>query len=86
MNRREWLRGAALIGAGVVAADQLELLDRLGWKRRFFAGAEFDTTNPREIVITLRQFKFNGRFLASHRAQYPLDVSQGYGLASIPEA
>lgn len=44
MNRREWLRGATQISAGVVAADQLELLDRLGWKRRFFAGADF--TSP----------------------------------------
>ena len=44
MNRREWLRGAALISAGVVAADQLDLVERLGWKRRFFAGADF--TSP----------------------------------------
>ena len=39
MDRREWLRSAALIAAGVVAADQLELVERLGWKRRFFPGA-----------------------------------------------
>ena len=45
MNRRDWLRGAALLTAGVVAADQLELVERLGWKRRFFAGADWNQ-NP----------------------------------------
>lgn len=38
MNRRDFLRRSALIAAGAVAADQLELLDRLGWVRRFFPG------------------------------------------------
>lgn len=38
MNRRDFLRRAALVAAGAVAADQVELLDRLGWKRRLFAG------------------------------------------------
>lgn len=38
MNRREFLRRAALIAAGAVAADQLELLDRLGWTRSLFPG------------------------------------------------
>lgn len=38
MNRRDFLRRAALVAAGAVAADQLELLDRLGWVRRLFSG------------------------------------------------
>lgn len=38
MNRRDFLRRAALVAAGAVAADQLELVERLGWRRRFFPG------------------------------------------------
>lgn len=38
MNRRDFLQRAGLIAAGVVAADQLDLLDRLGWKRKLFPG------------------------------------------------
>ena len=79
MNRREWLRGAALISAGVVAADQLDLLDRLGWTRRFFAGANFD-----EVTIKLTQY--NARFMMDGReVRFPLDLTKGYGVASIPE-
>lgn len=36
MDRRAFLRRAAIASSGIVAADQLELLDRLGWVRRFF--------------------------------------------------
>jgi hypothetical protein len=39
VNRREFLRRAAVVAAGSVAVDQLELLDRLGWKRTLFASA-----------------------------------------------
>lgn len=35
-SRREFLRRAAILTAGVVAADQLELVERLGWKRTLF--------------------------------------------------
>lgn len=38
MNRRLFLRNAGLLAAGVVAADQLELVERLGRTRRLFAG------------------------------------------------
>lgn len=38
MNRRDFLRRAALLAAGTVAADQLELVERLGWTRRLFPG------------------------------------------------
>lgn len=37
MERRTWLRRAAIIAAGAVAADQLELLDRLAPRRLFAA-------------------------------------------------
>lgn len=40
MNRREFLRRSAIIAAGVIAADQLELLERLS-PRRLFPGADF---------------------------------------------
>lgn len=38
MNRREWLHNASLAAAGWVAADQLELLERLTWKRSLWPG------------------------------------------------
>lgn len=38
MNRRDFLRRSALVAAGAIAADQLDLVERLGWKRRLFAG------------------------------------------------
>lgn len=41
MDRRAFLRGASLIAAGV-AVDQLELVERLGWTRRFFPGWRAD--------------------------------------------
>lgn len=37
MDRRRFLRSAALVAAGVIAADQLEVADRLGWTRKLFA-------------------------------------------------
>lgn len=38
MNRRLFLRHAALLTASVVAADQMDIVERLGWTRRLFAG------------------------------------------------
>lgn len=37
MNRRDFLRRSALVAAGIAAADQLEILEGLTWRRRFFA-------------------------------------------------
>ena len=37
MNRREWLRNAAILAGGALAADQVELIERLT-PRRLFAG------------------------------------------------
>lgn len=37
MDRRAFLRNAGLLAAGVVAANQLEVVERLGWRRRFFS-------------------------------------------------
>jgi len=39
-----------LVAAGVVAADQLDLLDRLGWTRKFFPSAE---VRPRFVKYAL---------------------------------
>lgn len=41
MNRRDFLRRAALVAAGAVAADQLDLLERLAPKR-LWAGHSFN--------------------------------------------
>jgi hypothetical protein len=38
MNRRDFLRRASLVAAGAVAADQLDLIERLGWRRKLFPG------------------------------------------------
>src|SRR4051812_47025301 len=43
MNRREFLRNAAIIAGGIVAADQMELLERLAPRRLLFPGADFGT-------------------------------------------
>jgi hypothetical protein len=37
MNRLQFLKRCAVIAGGLVAADQIELLERLTWKRRFFS-------------------------------------------------
>lgn len=36
MDRRSFLRRAAIVASGAIAADQLDLIDRLGWVRRLF--------------------------------------------------
>lgn len=53
MNRREFTRRALLIASGFVAADQLELLDRLGWHRTLFPGTAFSTTAWHHIETRL---------------------------------
>jgi hypothetical protein len=42
MNRREWLKKAALIATGAIAADQLEILEQLTWRRSLFPSASFE--------------------------------------------
>ena len=49
LTRRQFLRNSALIAAGVIAADQLEILDRLA-PRRLWAGADFAA---RRIPLTI---------------------------------
>lgn len=39
MNRRDFFKKASIVAAGIVAADQLEILDRLGWTRKLFPSA-----------------------------------------------
>lgn len=39
MDRRQFLRNSSLIAVGVIAADQLEILERLTWKRTIFPSA-----------------------------------------------
>lgn len=49
MNRRDFLGRVSLIAAGAVAADQLELIERLGWKRKLFPG----WSRPGELWVHL---------------------------------
>lgn len=39
MDRRDFLAKCALIAAGSIAADQLDILDRLFWRRKSFPSA-----------------------------------------------
>lgn len=41
MDRRRWLRNAAILTAGTIAADQIDLPERLTWQRTLFPGANF---------------------------------------------
>ena len=59
MDRRRFLRRAALIAAGAVAADQIELLERLTWRRRFFPG-----WSPASSWPALRIYDYHGTLLA----------------------
>lgn len=53
MNRRDFLRNAAIIAAGAIAADQLELLERLAPRRLYWPGADF---GPQTHFVTLDQW------------------------------
>lgn len=55
MNRREFFRRAALIAAGVVAADQVELLERLGHRKVFAGWAPLDIDARARFVEMLNQ-------------------------------
>lgn len=52
MNRRDFFRRSALLSAGIVAANQLELIDRLTWKRSLFPGATFTKRNGLYIATS----------------------------------
>jgi len=53
MNRRDFLRRVALVTAGVVAADQLELLERLVWTpRKLWTGySSLSTTDELNRIL-----------------------------------
>ena len=55
ITRREWLRRAALLASGAVAADQLDLLDRLGWTRTMFpsAAVPLPSVHALRVVMTV---------------------------------
>lgn len=54
MDRRSFLRNSALLAAGTIAADQLDLIERLGWKRKFFPGASFGPDIQVDDLIHMR--------------------------------
>jgi len=58
MNRRDFLRRSAILTAGVVAVDQLEILDRLGWTRSLFPSVAMHRVNG--ILLYDKQLK-NGK-------------------------
>lgn len=65
MNRRDFLKRLGLVTAGVVAADQLEIIEKLGWKRRFFASV--DLADPYKIDKTAFMYKeFSLGFMVTH--------------------
>lgn len=41
MNRRDFLRRSAVVAGGLIGADQLEILERIGWRRTLFPGVSF---------------------------------------------
>jgi hypothetical protein len=51
VNRRQFLRSAAIVAAGAIAADQLELLERLAPRRLYFAGFDFGRERDRTVVV-----------------------------------
>ena len=52
MNRRDFLRNCAIIAAGAIAADQLELLERLAPRRLYWPGADFTRRDAFEVFYT----------------------------------
>lgn len=61
MNRREWLQKAAVVAAGVVAADQLDLLERLAPRRLYFRGADFGKPYTTATELLVREAEWNSR-------------------------
>jgi hypothetical protein len=66
MDRRDFLRRASLVAAGLVAADQLELLERLMFKRRLWPGHSFTVPNGGVLQLVdkngtvLVEYNFDG--------------------------
>lgn len=84
MNRRDFLRRSALIAAGVVAADQIDLLDRLGWRRKFFPG----WTAPRSTAGLYRITGIESTFHPEHMATLTFELrgEQGSGAVVLDRA
>lgn len=61
MNRRDFLRRSTLIAAGVVAADQIELLERLAprrlWPSIAMTSDRYEDWNHGLIDVTNESFK-----------------------------
>lgn len=86
MNRREWLRNASIIVAGAVAADQIEIIDRLSWRRRFFGSAD---VRGRAAVLVNGEWRVleSHRTADGHRAWYePEHLSTMRGFPEIVTA
>jgi hypothetical protein len=58
INRREFLRRMSLISTGLIAADQLEILEKLTHVRRFFPSTDLRPRFPLGCLVTLDK---NGR-------------------------
>lgn len=55
INRRDFLRRSAILTSGIIAADQIELLERLTHQRRFFPSGQLD--NWTETFIAVSEFR-----------------------------
>lgn len=79
MSRREWFRNAAMIAAGVVAADQIDLLERLTHRKVFALGGIPDQhMTATEIVKREREFWL--RNAPDVTKMYPVDLSLMSGI------
>lgn len=56
INRREFLRKSALIATGVIAADQLELLEKLNYKKIWWTGFSSDKLITAPPFVLLKTF------------------------------
>lgn len=65
MNRRDFLRRASLVASGAIAADQFELLDRLGWVPRLFGSIAIpDAPSGRALLVANGDLSREGTMLA----------------------
>lgn len=78
MDRREFLRRSAIVAAGAVAANQIEILERLTHERKFFPG--FTPTGTHGYVELLDMCgKVMGRAPWNGQSQHIGIIKEAYG-------
>ena len=76
MNRREMFRTMGLVAAGLIAADQLEILDRLA-PRSLFASADIASPWPPGVLDCIQSTTIHGLHTSSYR-QWNMIADGGY--------